>query len=159
MATQHPSHVNKFIRVYLLNNMEKILKKNWLLALAAVMISCFAFTACGSDDKDVPDNPDDPTTANYAELLVGEWEFDDDGKTRIVFQSNGTGYEKIIWEGEWDKDATFVWEIKGNKLYLDYYGEDNVTLPIVSLTSKKLMVKIYDEEEDEYSIMSMTKVK
>ena len=141
--------------------MEKIIRKNWLMTFAVILISCFVLTSCGNDDNnDGPDEPGTniPETATYEDLIIGEWEFDNDDETRIFFRANGTGYDKIFWNGEWDKDETFEWEIKGTKLYLDYYGEDYVTFTIVSLTTKKLKIKAYDEEEDEYYTLTLSKV-
>lgn len=139
--------------------MEKILKKNWLMALAAVMISCFAFTACSSDDKD---EPDDPTTANYAKLLVGEWEEDYGyGKNKITFYANSKG----SWEyyssstGKWENDGNFSWKVKGFDVTLDYGDGDIEYYSIINLDGNNLVWQSWDDYKDEYDTEHFKRVK
>lgn len=140
--------------------MERILRKNWLIALAALMISCFVFTACGSDDKDDKDVPDEPSTSetsSYAKLIVGTWEDDDDDEYRMVFSSNGSGYDMFYEKGSWDVDEEYNWKIQGNSLIITWEDGEKMTCTIQTLDKQHLVLSYSDEGE--YGMMSMTKVK
>lgn len=128
--------------------MERILKKNWLLALAAVMISCLSFTACGSDHKD---EPDDPTTSDYAKLLVGEWERDRSlgGGLKYTFYANGKGSCEYYSDstGDWKNDGNFSWKVKGFDVSLDYGDGYIEYYSIINLDETDL---IWQSPDDHY---------
>lgn len=127
------------------------------MALASVLISCFALTSCGSDDNDDNDSPDNPETENYAELIVGTWEDDDEENSRLVFNANGSGYEMYYEDGSWEIEAIMDWRIRGNNLSLAWKDDDTITCTIMSLDKKHLVVLI--NVDGEYVQSSLTKVK
>lgn len=120
----------------------------------------FSFVACGDDD-------DDNTAHNQAGInkssLYGTWCFEEESTYHLLtFQKDGTGYSDFYIDG-WteeemsDEHSTFTWTLKGNQLTLAIDG-GYVTMTIVSLTKDKMVLTIYDEEENEDYTETFTKV-
>lgn len=127
----------------------------------------FSFVACGDDDDD------NKTTHNQAginkSLLYGTWRFQEEFEednintySLLTFSKDGTCYSDfyIVYptgEEILDEHSTFTWTLKGNQLTIALEGEYE-TATIVSLTKDKMVLTVYDEEENEYYTDAFTKV-
>lgn len=114
--------------------------------LVIALMSCFALTSCGDDDKEEPDNP----SVNKSELLIiGEWSRNESGNSyyRIVFLEDGTGYDKVMHGSSYNIDETFKWSVKGSNLSIVWEGSDRESFTIVSVTARELIIRDSDDPD------------
>lgn len=122
-----------------------------LLALLAVLFMGFAFVSCSSDDKD----DDGGNNIEVVESLVGTWKYTfSTGYQLVTFKSNGKGSLKEIDYAAEDYEDSFTYFYDSDSQVLKIYWEDEdpEEWQVVSITSKKLVVKDEDGER-----MTLTK--
>lgn len=122
-----------------------------LLALLAVLFMGFAFVSCSSDDKD----DDGGNNIEVVESLVGTWKYTfSTGYQLVTFKSNGKGSLKEIDYAAEDYEDSFTYSYDSDSQVLKIYWEDEdpEEWQVVSITSKKLVVKDEDGER-----MTLTK--
>lgn len=123
--------------------MSKLIQEKWrLLMLVFAFVSCITLASCGDDDKD---EPDDSNNINKS-LLIGEWHITNGSYDyRVVFLSDGTGYDKVYSGSNYNIDETFKWSVKGSNLTIIWEGNDIDSYTILTLTAKDLALR---ENED-----------
>ncbi|WP_276166768.1 lipocalin family protein [Zobellia alginiliquefaciens] len=141
-----------------------------------LMLATTMFISCSSDDNDTEEEMETP---DYAELILGEWNyvsqtlngedypFEDECQKEFeyqIFTSDGiynqTEFENISGDGcEQVESSTGVWSIEDSilNLMLDYEDSENYELTILELTEETLSYQIDididgDEEIDDYIV-------
>lgn len=136
------------------------MKKYYYLAICL----CAALTglyliSCDKDDDD--DN-----------VLVGTWcedEYDSDyysgyDDDYITFFSDGTGYVYEIEHSGKDtyiddvEEFTYIYDAKNMRLVITYGKYETETLDIVSISSKKLVIREYDSSAGSHETVTFSKV-
>lgn len=136
---------------------------NYLSLILLVFAVCVVFTSC-SDDKDEPDT-------GISQIIIGEWDSEflgdasdintndlnvNDTKidiidSRLVFNSNGKGYEVDEYDGT---RFDFSYNIKGESIYFKS-GNRSATHRIIKYSENV----IYSLLESEQTIFKMVKRK
>lgn len=136
----------------------------YLSLILLVFAVCVGFTSCSDDDKDEPDT-------GISQIIVGEWdsEFLGDASdinindlnvndtqlgsvdSRLVFNSNGKGYEIDEWDGT---KTEFSYTISGNTLRMSA-GNISQVHKIIKYSDNV----IYSLMESEQSIFKIVKRK
>ena len=136
----------------------------YLSVILLLLAVCVGFTSCSDDDKDEPN-------IGISKIIVGEWdsEFLGDAKdintndlnvndtrlgsvdSRLVFNSNGKGYEVDEWDGT---KTEFSYTISGNTLRMSAGNISQVHMII-----KYRDNVVYSLMESEQSIFKMVKRK
>ena len=137
---------------------------NYLSLILLVFAVCVGFTSCSDDDKDEPNT-------GISQIIVGEWdsEFLGDASdintndlnvndtqlgsvdSRLVFNSNGKGYEVDEWDGT---KTEFSYTISGNTLRMSA-GNISQVHKIIKYSDNV----VYSLMESEQSIFKMVKRK
>ena len=136
----------------------------YLSLILLVFAVCMGFTSCSDDDKDEP-------TTGISQIIVGEWDSDSLGDasdintndlnvnntqlgfvdSRLVFNSNGKGYEIDEWDGT---RTDFSYTIKGEVLRMSA-GNISQTHKIIKYSDNV----VYSLMESEQTIFKMVKRK
>lgn len=143
------------------------MKKYYYLAICL----CAALTGLYLISCDKDDDDDNVLVGTWCEdeydsgYYSGQHYRDDD---YITFFSDGTGYVYTIEHGESDtylidvRDFTYIYDAKNMRLVMTlarYYGGYNTeTLDIVSISSKKLVIREYDSSAGSHETNSFSKV-
>lgn len=129
-----------------------------------VFAVCVWFTSCSDDDKDEPNT-------GISQIIVGEWDSEFLGEasdintnglnvndtqlgsvdSRLVFNSNGKGYEVDEWDGT---KTEFTYTINGNTLRMSA-GNISQVHKIIKYSNNV----VYSLMESEQSIFKMVKRK
>jgi len=125
--------------------MEKVFKKRWLLNLfTCAMMSCFALTSCGDDDKDEPNDPTNTETS-----IIGKWlcTYDAYGEPydepiEIVFDMDRTGYMWFQDEGPFSTRDEFEYVVTNSKIHIYWDGDvdDKETIRYELIKSGKELI-------------------
>lgn len=138
--------------------------KKYLSLLLLVIAVCAGFSSCSDDDKDEPQT-------GISQIIIGEWDTEflgdvseinttdldvDNTKlgtvdSRIVFNSNGTGYEIDLWD---DTRYEFSYTVSGNIVKASF-GNNHVTQKIIKYSDNV----IYSILESQQTIHKMVKRK
>lgn len=129
-----------FIKTEIIQIMKETFRKNWLVAFAVVIISCFAFAACGSDSEGKSDEPESTKS------VVGIWK-NDDGDI-ITFEKNND--YTIAYDTEYGIKAEIgTWSVKNDimtRIYTDENGEKEVEVYTIITHTEKLLILRYEGE-------------
>lgn len=126
-----------------------------LAILMTLVLFNFVFTACGDDDDEpkkpdteYPDDPDDDEP-DYESLIVGTWEYEDDGYSQLMGFSPYNEFSFLIEDEDgYDLEQDFgTYSISGNKLKLKFDDGESATATIVSITKRKTLVLSADGEK------------
>lgn len=158
--------VGQFTKVKLKQSNKMEIKKFFSLILLTLAV-CVGFTSCSDDDKDDNDGPN----AGISQIIIGEWdsEFLGDASdintkdldvnntqlgtvdSRLVFKSNGKGYEIDQENGV---KTEFSYTINGNTLKMSA-GNVSQVHKIIKYSDNV----VYSLMESEQSIFKMVKRK
>lgn len=136
----------------------------YLSLILLVFAVCVGFTSCSDDDKDEPNK-------GISQIIVGEWDSEFVGNasdintnvlnvndtqlgsvdSRLVFNSNGKGYEVDEWDGT---KTEFSYTIRGNTLRMSA-GNISQVHKIIKHSDNV----VYSLMESEQSIFKMVKIK
>lgn len=121
-----------------------------ILLLLAIMLP-FVLTSCG-DDNDV--------LSAMEQDLVGEWAITNSSGSQadeyhFVFNKERTGSRRHIVNGEVATDVPFKWTLEGNKLTLNYAGQQLV-LEITLTVSKLHVVYVGTGATEDYTRVVVT---
>lgn len=138
--------------------------KKYLSLILLVFAVCVGFSSCSDDDKDEPET-------GISQIIVGEWDSEFIGEasdidiknldvndteigsadSRLVFNSNGKGYEIDLWD---NTKTEFSYTVNGNIIKMSA-GNISQTHKIIKHSNNVA----YSLMESEQSIFKMVKRK
>ena len=139
-----------------------------LMAILFALFSMVSFTACSSDDDDVPSQDDIKTNCigEWQTTHISGWDYDDTvdenlikvdqdvpegDAVRILFMVDGTynWYENV--GGEWRYIDTCKYEVSGNKIILyDDSGDIDIIYTVVSFKNDTVVLEVTLDEGPQY---------
>jgi len=97
------------------------------------------FSDLSEDIPDIPDTPDTPV-GDFAEELIGTWDWFDDDSFTMIFEADGTGARN--WTGSM---VDFTWSADGDHLTIDTWESwtFSVTADVLIIESNQVAGMIY----------------
>jgi len=138
--------------------------KKYLSFILLTLAVCEGFTSCGNDDEDEPQT-------GISQIIVGEWDSEfigdvsdinindldvNDTKigsadSRLVFNSNGKGYEVDLWD---NTRIDFTYSVNGNTIRASR-GNETSTQKIIKYSNNV----VYSLMESEQTIFKLVRIK
>lgn len=120
----------------------KILKLLAVLWTAAIM--SVAFTSCSKDDDDDKDDKEES-------LIIGTWrDSSDEGWDEFTFKKDGSFSWTFYEEGKGPADTEIgTYTYNHPALKLTFEEGDIEMYRVISISSSKLVLRFFDDEEDE----------